>query len=80
MKKYKIGMYGGKFMPLHKGHNYCIETACEECEKVYVILFYGGADELRILENNKEEYLSVCMAVLKIPKKYARNMITLYQH
>ena len=57
--KYKIGMYGGKFMPLHKGHNYCIETASSECEKVYVILFYGGSDELKILENNKDDYLSV---------------------
>ena len=59
MKQYKTGMYGGKFMPLHKGHNYCIETACAECEKVYVILFFGGADEMNILQNNKEEYLTV---------------------
>ena len=59
MKKYKVGMYGGKFMPLHKGHNYCIESACSECEKVYVILFHGGSDEVKILENNKDEYLSV---------------------
>lgn len=59
MKEFKTGMYGGKFMPLHKGHNYCIETACKECEKVYVILFFGGADEEKILLNNKEDYLSV---------------------
>lgn len=52
-------MYGGKFMPFHKGHNYCIEVATNECEKVYVILFYGGADELSILRNNKEEYLTL---------------------
>ena len=59
MKKYKIGMYGGKFLPLHKGHIYCIDTATEECEKVYVILFYGGIEEEKALEINKEEYLSV---------------------
>ena len=59
MKKYKIGMYGGKFLPLHKGHIYCIETATQECEKVYVILFYGGIEEEKALEINKEEYLSV---------------------
>ena len=56
--KYDVGMYGGKFMPLHKGHNYCIETACTECKKVYVILFYGGADEIEILKHNSEYYLS----------------------
>ena len=59
MKKYKIGMYGGKFMPFHKGHRYCVEVASSECEKVYVILFFGGADEMKVLENNKDEYLSV---------------------
>lgn len=57
--KYKIGMYGGKFMPFHKGHRYCVETASNECEKVYVILFYGGADEIEILKNNNSNYLSV---------------------
>lgn len=73
MKKYKIGMYGGKFLPLHKGHNYCIEVACKECEKVYVILFYGGSDEDKILENHKEEYLSVIKRtehMLNICKNY----------
>ena len=59
MKKYEIGMYGGKFLPLHKGHNYCIEVASRECSKVYVILFFGGADEERILKNNNESYLSI---------------------
>ena len=59
MKKYKIGMYGGKFMPFHKGHRYCVDVASSECEKVYVILFFGGADEMKVLENNKDEYLSV---------------------
>lgn len=57
--KYKIGMYGGKFMPFHKGHRYCVETAAKECEKVYVILFYGGNDEIEILKTNHSKYLSV---------------------
>lgn len=73
MKQYETGMYGGKFLPLHKGHNYCIETACKECEKVYVILFFGGADEEQVLKNNKEEYLSVeerRKHVINICKKY----------
>ena len=75
MKKYKVGMYGGKFMPLHKGHNYCIERATSECEKVYVILFYGGADELKILEHNKDEYLSV-----EDREKHMRNICKQYDN
>ena len=59
MKKYKIGMYGGKFLPLHKGHKYCIDVATKECEKVYVILFYGGVAEEKALKQNKEDYLSL---------------------
>ena len=59
MKPYKIGMYGGKFLPFHKGHRYCVETAAAECETVYVILFWGGADEEKILKEHPEEYLSV---------------------
>ena len=58
MKQYKTGMYGGKFMPFHKGHQYCVETAASECETVYVILFLGGADEERILQQYPEIWLS----------------------
>lgn len=51
MKKiYKRGFYGGKFLPFHKGHKFCIEKALEECEEVVVILFYGGEDEVECLE------------------------------
>ena len=75
MKQYKIGMYGGKFMPFHKGHNYCIEFSSKECEFVYVILFYGGADEEEILKNNKEEYLSVEDRV-----KHIKNIIKNYNN
>ena len=59
MKRFEIGMYGGKFMPFHKGHNYCIDVACRECEKVYVILFYGGSDEEEILKSKKQKFLTV---------------------
>lgn len=59
MKKYHIGMYGGKFLPFHKGHRYCVEVACKECDIVYVILFWGGADEERILKKQPCEWLSV---------------------
>ncbi len=73
--KYSIGMYGGKFMPFHKGHRYCVETACSECEKVYVILFYGGNDEIEILKNNKSKYLSV-----EERKKHVLNLTSKYEN
>jgi len=57
MKKYKVGMFGGKFMPFHRGHLYCIQKAVEQCDLVYVLLFYGGDDELEILKNNSDESL-----------------------
>lgn len=59
MKLYETGMYGGKFLPFHKGHRFCIETAALECERVYVILFAGGAEEERILKTDSGIWLSV---------------------
>jgi len=59
MKTFKTGFYGGKFLPFHKGHNYCIRTAAEQCEKVYVILFYGGDEEIRALEKCNDEFMQV---------------------
>lgn len=59
MKKYRIGMYGGKFLPFHKGHKYCVDFAAQECEKVYVILFWGGCDEEQIRKKYPDEWLSV---------------------
>ena len=43
--KYNSGMFGGKFIPFHKGHLFCIDYAASICAKLYVILFFGGADE-----------------------------------
>lgn len=58
-KIFKTGMYGGKFLPFHKGHNFCVQVAARECERVFVILFWGGADEEIICKNNPELWLSV---------------------
>ena len=80
MKKYEVGMYGGKFMPFHKGHNYCIEVASSECELLHVIMFYGGDDEINILKDNKEAYLTVkdrIKHLKKVIKKYPNAKLSL---
>lgn len=39
--KYKVGMYGGSFNPLHLGHVDCIIQAANRCEKLYLVLSVG---------------------------------------
>lgn len=56
MKKYKIGMYGGRFMPMHIGHYHCLSIAAQECEIVYFILFVNGIEEKRILKEHPNDY------------------------
>lgn len=48
MTRYRIGMYGGKFIPFHRGHRYCLATATKECDRVYCIMFTNGSDESEI--------------------------------
>ena len=39
MKEEKIGFTIGKFAPLHKGHQYLIETAISELDKFTVVIY-----------------------------------------
>lgn len=39
--RYKVGMYGGSFDPLHMGHVDCIINAANLCEKLYIVLSIG---------------------------------------
>lgn len=39
MKKFKSGFVVGKFLPLHLGHEYVIETALEQCDHVFVLSY-----------------------------------------
>lgn len=43
MKKYKCGLYVGRFQPLHIGHTYIIGKMFDECEVVIVAV--GSAQE-----------------------------------
>lgn len=54
-----VGFYGGKFLPMHKGHLYCIDTAAKQCDHVVVIMFINGDDELNVLKSQSDESLSV---------------------
>ncbi|MCR5227209.1 MAG: AAA family ATPase [Eubacterium sp.] len=39
-KKYKVGMYGGAFNPLHLGHLECMIKAAGLCEELYIVISY----------------------------------------
>lgn len=52
---YEIGMYGGKFLPMHKGHLYCVEQASKLCDTLYLLLFWGGVGEEFIRKSDDRE-------------------------
>lgn len=54
MSKFKHGMYGGKFLPLHKGHKFCIDYARIICDWLTAILFINGDDEIAVSHNETE--------------------------
>ena len=44
---------------MHKGHLYCIDVAAQQCDKVVVIMFVNGDDELKILSTMDDEMLEL---------------------
>ncbi len=70
--KYKKGMYGGKFIPFHKGHLFCLDRAAQECDKVYLLMFINGDQELDILRQSNEDILQVENRIKQI-ERIAKN-------
>ena len=66
--KYKTGMYGGKFLPMHKGHLYCVEQASKLCDKLYLLLFWGGVAEEYIRKSDNRKMLQIVNRFLQVTK------------
>src|SRR4051812_5145184 len=51
MKRFRCGLVVGKFSPLHRGHEYVIRRAMEDCEEVAIISYskpeYPGCQAIR---------------------------------
>ena len=67
-KKYTRGMYGGKFMPMHKGHLHCLKVAAEMCDYVYLILMLNGKQDEQISSEDHRDFLSVESRVKQITR------------
>ena len=49
MKKYKLGMYLGRFQPFHNGHKAIVDQMLAECDKVIIVI--GSSQEKRTVKN-----------------------------
>jgi len=54
MKKFRRGLIVGKFSPLHKGHEFLINRALDECETLYIFSYY--TPEFNGCESHRREF------------------------
>lgn len=52
-----IGMYGGKFIPLHEGHMYAITRASSQVDKLYVVVSYVEERDKALCEKGNLRYI-----------------------
>lgn len=70
----KIGFTIGKFAPLHKGHQYLIETALNEMDKMIVVVY--DTDFIDIKTEKRAEWIKKLYPNVEI--KFAHNPPTQY--
>ena len=74
MKKKKIGFTIGKFAPLHKGHQFVLETALKEMDEVYCVVY--DTDIINIDVKQRAEWIKKLYPTVHIiyaynsPKQY----------
>ena len=68
-KKEKIGFTIGKFAPFHKGHQYLIETARKEMDKVIVVVY--DTDLIDVPTEKRADWIKKLYPDVEI--KYAHN-------
>lgn len=70
----KVGFTIGKFAPLHKGHQFLVETALKEMDEVYVVIY--DTDIINISVKQRAQWIKKLYPKVKIiyaynsPKKY----------
>lgn len=67
--KKKVGFTIGKFAPLHKGHQYLIETALKEMDKVIVVVY--DTDKIDIPTEQRANWIKKLYPNVEI--KFAHN-------
>lgn len=68
----KVGFTIGKFAPLHKGHQYLIETALKEMDEVYVVVYETDLIDVPVEQRAswiKKIYPNVNVIIAKNPPK-----------
>lgn len=68
MSSKKIGFTIGKFAPFHKGHAYLIETALNEMDEFYVVVY--DTPEFNIDIDTKIKWITKKFPTVKILKAY----------
>lgn len=76
MGETKVGVFLARMQPVHKAHLQMVELACEECDRVVVIL--GSENKVDMLRNPFDITLRKAMLEASLPKEY-RTKVEVYE-